>query len=128
MDDDVAVAMRRSPIVDPHGVGRQYELHPVRKSLRGGTIVSGAGPPTRSVNQPRSCSGTSSSKLPPKNILTFASVSVTVAPPARGPQLVLERQHRLLVRDDRHIRKGDVAGDVVEMEMRIDERADRYLE
>ena len=99
------------------------------KACEGGTIVSGAGPPTRSVNQPRSCSGTSSSKLPPKNILTFASVSVTVAPPARsGPQLVLERQHRLLVRDDRHIRKGDVAGDVVEMEMRIDESTDRRLE
>ena len=56
-------------------------------------------------------------------------MSVTVAPPARsGPQLVLERQHRLLVRDDRHIRKGDVAGDVVEMEMRIDESTDRRLE
>jgi len=41
---------------------------------------------------------------------------------------VLERLHRLLVGDDRHVRKGDVARDVVEMEMRIDEGADRRLE
>ena len=41
---------------------------------------------------------------------------------------MLERLHRLLVRDDRHVRKGDVAGDVIEMEMCIDEGADRRIE
>ena len=33
MNDNVAVAMRRPPIVDPHGVGRQYEFYPVRKGF-----------------------------------------------------------------------------------------------
>ena len=129
VNDDVAVAMRRPPVVDPHGVGRQYELHPVGKSLR-----------RRHDRQRRRAAhalGEPAALTLRHQLLEIAAeehpdlrqrVGDRRAPGAQWPQLVLERLHRLLVRDDRHVGKGDVAGDVIEMEMRIDEGADRRLE
>ena len=129
MNDNVAVAMRRPPVVDPHGVGRQYEFHPVGKSLR------------RRHDRQRS---RAADAVGEPAALTFRHQLLEIAAEehpdlrqhvgdrrtlgAQWPELVLERLHRLLVRDDRHVRKSDVAGDVIEMEMRIDEGADRRLE
>ncbi len=124
MNDDVPVAMRRAPIVDMYAILRQPELELVCESFGRRQDHQRGRAPNALREPPAFAFRHQLLKIAPEEHADLGQgVGTARACRAQRPELALERLQRLLMRNDGHVGECDVAGDVIKMEMRVDDRA-----
>ncbi len=127
MHHDVAVAMGRAEVAQPHGLARQMPGELVRESLgrrhdldrvvvrQGDAALE---PAARRIVGRHQLEHV----LPEQEADLRLEIADRPAIAGTGPEILVHRVERLAVRDDGHAGKHRVAGRVVEMAVRVDHR------